>query len=192
MMHPVPTKFTSIKVHHYVGWHNATNDLMKYRAISGISEQQLRKVKLEDINTCNELFEEALKESVATFKPIVTLSGKDYGLIPNFKNISAAEFVDLVEFTKPAAIFDNLAKALCILYRPVNAKLDDKYDIEVYDSTKHMDNESVMLMMPMDIVQGALVFFSIVANDLQRSSLTFLEQKMEELMKTVEELKNEQ
>jgi hypothetical protein len=122
----------------------------------------------------------------------VTLGGKDYGLIPNFKNISAAEFVDLVEFTKPAAIFDNLAKALCILYRPVNAKLEDKYDIEVYDSTKHMDNEAVMLMMPMDIVQGALVFFSIVANDLQKSSLTFLEQKMEELMMTVQELKNEQ
>jgi hypothetical protein len=125
------------------------------------------------------------------FKPIVTLGAKDYGLIPNFKQITAAEYVDLLEFTKPNNIFENLAKALCILYRPVSSKMGDKYDIEEY-APKHMDNEIDMLMMPMDIVNGALVFFSIVANDLSSCTLTFLEEKAKELKTMVEELKQQE
>lgn len=191
MTYPVPTKYTSIKVHHYVGYHLATNDLMKYQAISGTTPEQSRKVKMDDINTCIELFDEALKETIASFKPIVTLGAKDYGLIPDFKQITAAEYVDLLEFTKPNNIFENLAKALCILYRPVSSKLGDKYDIEQY-APKHMDNEIDMLMMPMDVVNGALVFFSIVANDLSNSTLTYLENQAQELMTMVEELKQQE
>jgi hypothetical protein len=69
--------------------------------------------------------------------------------------------------------------------------MGDKYDIEEY-APKHMDNEIDMLMMPMDVVNGALVFFSIVANDLSKSTLTFLEEKAKELKTMVEELKQQE
>ena len=70
---------------------------------------------------------------------------------------------------------DNLNRIMAILFRPINGK--DKfgnYTIESYDGTE--DRAVAFMQIPMNVVNGALVFFSSLAKELRLSIQKFTNQ----------------
>jgi hypothetical protein len=186
-------QLSDITVGEYIGWHSATNDIMKYQAISGKSFEKARDTPLEEINMEFDLFEKAMNGHGAVFKNRFTLNGTDFGLIPDFKRkLTGGAFADLMHFTKNENIKQDIAKVLCILYRPISAVHGDTYDIEVYDSAKHLKNEEHMMKLTMDVVNGVLLFFSIIRKDLQSNSQAYLDQQMKLVTETITNLSSQQ
>jgi len=101
--------------------------------------------------------------------------GKEFGFIPNLDDITFGEYTDLDTYIVD---WDNMNKAMAVLYRPIVQKSFRKtYEIERYEgSDKYSES---MLDLPLGIVFGANVFFYNLGNELLQSTLNYLEANQE-------------
>ena len=100
------------------------------------------------------------------------LKDKEYGFIPKLDDMSFGEYIDLDSFIGD---FENMHKAMNVLYRPVKQKFKNKYIIEDYDSK----DPDVLKDMPMDAVLSSILFFYNLGMDLSKAMLSYLNQNKE-------------
>ena len=138
-----------------------------------LDEVMLLKVSdAEEIsNILTELFEG--KPSLVTkFK----IGKVEYGFQPQLDDMSLGEYIDLDTFVGD---WDNMEKAMNVLYRPIIVKLKDKYSIEEYK----VGTEQNLLDMPMDAVLSSIFFFWNLGLDLSKTMTDCLEvEELEALM----------
>ena len=133
--------------------------------------QDIAKVKFtyvqEILNDINNLFEKK-QDLIPTF----VHRGVEYGLIPKLDDMTLGEYVDLDEnFTD----WDNMHKAMAVLYRPVTLHKGDRYQIEDYNG---LDNAETMKQMPLDVVMGCMFFFWNLNEELLKTTLNYLSQEI--------------
>ena len=97
----------------------------------------------------------------------------DMGFIPKLDDMSLGEYVDV---EGSISDWQNIHKAMAVLYRPVNAVMKDKYTIAPYQPSEEV--KMLMKEMPLSVVMGAVVFFYNLGIELSRASLSYLDQKM--------------
>ena len=128
----------------------------------------VRLLKVSDANRIIDILNDMLNaqpEIIRTFK----LGGIEYGLIPDFDDMSLGEYIDLDTYMGD---WENMQIAMNVLYRPIKEKIGDKYIIKDYDvNTKEKLNE-----IPVDVVLGAVFFLYNLGIDLSRTMLDYLEQ----------------
>ena len=135
------------------------------------------KVKLEDVmqikfndseyivNTLTEMFEQK-PNLVTKFK----LNNKEYGFHPQLDDLTLGEYIDLDTFIGD---WENIEKAMAVLYRPVVNKLKDKYTIEEYKVGRDAD----ILDMPMDAVLSSIFFLWNLGLDLSKAMMSYLDKE---------------
>ena len=138
----------------------------------GIKLEQVMLLKVSDAqdisNILTELFES--KPSLVTkFK----INKVEYGFQPQLDDISLGEYIDLDTFIGD---WENMEKAMNVLYRPVLVKLKDKYSIEEYT----VETSEALLDMPMDAVLSSIFFFWNLGLDLSTTMMNYLETETEE------------
>ena len=111
----------------------------------------VRLLKVSDANRIMDILNDMLNSQpglIRTFK----LGGIEYGLIPDFDDMSLGEYIDLDTYMGD---WENMQIAMNVLYRPIKERLGEKYIIKDYDvNTKEKLNE-----IPVDVVLGAVFFF---------------------------------
>ena len=129
------------------------DDLLK--CILNINQDKLGKVKSKDVDYLiahiTKLFE-AKQEHIPIFK----MYGVEYGFIPSLDEITYGENKDITSYIGNWATMN---KAMAVLYRPIKQKQGHKYLIEEYEGS-HKYSE-LMKDAPLDVVRGAMVFFTI-------------------------------
>ena len=92
----------------------------------------------------------------------------EFGMIPDLSSMSFGEYVDLDKYISD---WKQMHKAMAVLFRPINKKKKDLYDIEDYDgSDKYAD---YMKYMPLNVALGALVFFYRLGMKLSRHTMSY-------------------
>ena len=104
------------------------------------------------------------------------ISGKEFGFIPKLDDITYGENKDISSYMK----WDTMHKAMAVMYRPITLKQRRKYLIEDYEGS-HKYSE-IMKSAPMDVVMGAMLFFSNLTNDLLSYIPNFLELEENKLL----------
>jgi hypothetical protein len=84
-----------------------------------------------------------------------------YGFHPQLDDLTLGEYIDLDTFIGD---WDNMERAMNVLYRPVLTELKDKYTIDKYV----VENDVLLLNMPMDAVMSAIFFLWNLGLDLSR------------------------
>ena len=135
------------------------------------------KVKLEDVmqikfndseyivNTLTEMFEQK-PNLVTKFK----LNNKEYGFHPQLDDLTLGEYIDLDTFIGD---WENIEKAMAVLYRPVVNKIKDKYTIEEYK----VGRDAEILDMPMDAVLSSIFFLWNLGLDLSKTMMNYLDKE---------------
>ena len=118
----------------------------------------------------NDLFNQDVK-----LVPTFTMNGVGYGFIPDLDKITLGEYIDL---DNTLSDWNNMHKAMAVLYRPIKDTLKEKYIIEDYKGSEGAEKYK---QMPLDIVMGSLVFFYNLKNELLKTTLKYLNK--EALMK---------
>ena len=85
--------------------------------------------------------------------PTFKLGGIEFGFIPVLDDMTLGEYIDLDTYLGD---WENMDKAMNVLYRPITVNNKNRYNIEDY---KESDNTEIFKDMPLDIVMGSLVFF---------------------------------
>tara|TARA_R110002012_G_scaffold247545_1_gene423210 strand:+ start:921 stop:1580 length:660 start_codon:yes stop_codon:yes gene_type:complete len=124
----------------------------------------------EITNHLNKVFE-AKTDLITTFK----FGGIEFGFIPELDNITLGEYIDLDTYLGE---WDNMNKAMSVLYRPITNKNKNRYTIEDY---KESDNTELLKSMPLDIVMGSLVFFWNLNKELLQTTLRYLNKEAKKM-----------
>jgi len=103
------------------------------------------------------------------------LNKVDYGFHPQLDELTLGEYIDLDTFIGD---WENMEKAMNVLYRPVTIKLKDKYNIDDYK----LGTESALLDMPMDAVMSSIFFLWSLGLDLSKIMTNSLEKEETEIL----------
>jgi len=146
----------------------------KVEIFTGVSFKDLDNVSQKDFIEMSEQIDKALNED-SKFVDRFTLEGVEFGFIPNFDKITTKEFVDISLY--PLEQIENFHKLMAILFRPVDKKDSfGNYSIKNYNGTEQYGE--LMKRTPMNIVNGALVFFYLLAKELQISTQRYMVQEV--------------
>ena len=173
----IPTSLKEITLEQYqrftrIAKDNPEGEFLQHKMIEifcGVSLKEISLMKLKDITAITNKLGEMFTGNYAliqTFKH----KGLEFGFIPNLDEISLGEYTDLETYISD---WDNMHKAMAVLYRPVINKLNKKYLIEEYKGSAAYSD--AMLDMPLDIALGSMVFFYNLGNALLNSTLNYLE-----------------
>lgn len=176
----IPTHLGEIKLLQYqkflkIAKENEESEFLHQKMVQifcGIELKDVASIKRKDVaiitSNLGELFNSNHK-LITRFK----LGGAEFGFIPNLDDMTQGEYVDLDSYISD---WDEMHKAMAVLYRPITNKVGDRYQIEEYKGSISYAN--VMRHAPLDVVLGAVVFFYHLGNELLKSTVTYLEENL--------------
>ena len=139
-----------------------------------VKAEYVRHIKANDVadivNIISTMFE-SKPSLVHTFK----MGGVEYGFISNLDEMSFGEYIDL---DSNIGDWDNIDKAMGVLYRPIEIRKGNRYHLKEYDAgdTEHLKD------MPLDAVLGSILFFYHLGNELCQVTMNSLGQTEETLL----------
>ena len=131
-----------------------------------VPDKVVRNIKASDIQK----IVATLSKMFNTTPPLTRrfkLGKKEYGFIPKLDDISFGEYIDLDTFLGD---WDNIERAMAVLYRPIQSKYDSLYNIEPYEAKDALNYKH----MPLGVVLGAMVFFYNLGNELCQITMDYL------------------
>lgn len=146
----------------------------KVKIFTGLNYKQVSEIKQNDIDDIVLSIDKALHQE-SEFKNRFEMGGVEFGFIPNFDDIKSKEYFDLTTYNANVETLHNL---MAILFRPI--KKEDKlgnYKIAEYKGSKEWAD--AMKHTPLSIVNGALVFFYNLSNELKNYTLRYMIQEQE-------------
>ena len=174
----IPTDLSEIKLSQYqkfikIAKNNEDSEFLRQKMVQifcNIDLKDVATIKYKQVNEITaKMFEQFTKnhELIKTFK----LNGIEFGFIPNLDDLKTGEYVDLDTYLMD---WDEMNKAMAVLFRPIKEKQGNKYIIQDYVGSQKYSE--LMKDMPLNVALGAYVFFYHLGKDLLLSTLTFLEE----------------
>ena len=137
----------------------------------GISLKEAYTLKAKDVHRITGILADMFEQK-PHIKTRFVLNGIEYGFIPNLDDMTLGEYVDLDTYLGK---WQQVEKAMAVLYRPIINTYKNKYTIEEYKA----EGQDVYKDMPMDIGLGSMLFFYRLGIDLSRLMTVYLEQNKE-------------
>lgn len=175
----VPERLSEITLKQYMSFDKANSedadkDFLLHRLLSiftGITMKEALAFPLDDAEDIATEIADVLSQD-AKLQRTFTLKGVDFGMIPDFTNLTLGEYVDMEEYLRDT---QSLNKAMAVLFRPITKRYKDLYSIEDYNGSK--ENAEFLLDMPVDVATASVVFFYRLGNVLLLDSQAYLSQE---------------
>jgi hypothetical protein len=135
----------------------------------GLELKEVVKMKASTVIELVQHFDKLFNEKTK-FKHRFKLNGVEFGFIPDLEEISWGEYIDI---ESNIGDFQNIHKALAVMYRPIVKDVKGKYEIEPYKGD--LSYAEVLKYAPLDVVLPASVFFWTLGIELISSTLSSLE-----------------
>ena len=178
----IPTKLKDITLRQYKRFLKIQENVKEERFLNAKMIEIFCDMKLEDVmllklNDAQEIT--AILTKMFEEKPnLVTrfkLNDTDYGFHPQLDDLTLGEYIDLDNYIGD---WENMEKAMNVLYRPVLIKLKDKYNIEDYK----LNNDVYLLDMPMDVVLSSIFFLWNLGLELSQIMTNSLDKGEEKIL----------
>ena len=181
----IPTSLDEIPLKHYQEFRrtaDGSNDpeFISEKMVSlfcGIELKDVIKIKATDLTDMVEHFNKLFSKN-PPFKQRFKIGDIEYGFIPNLEQISWGEYIDAEKYL---GSWENMHKAMAVLYRPIIKTKGDKYEIMEYEGTSEYSD--LMKFTPVSIALGASVFFWTLGLELLEALGDYLEREMKKMNK---------
>ena len=172
----VPTKMQDITLEQYQKFLKECTDeklseetiaLKMLEIFCGLPVDHTLQLRMSDVFNVCEQINTALNEK----PPLISrwkFDKLEFGFIPQLDDMTFGEYVDVDTYI---VNWENMHKAMAVLYRPVVQNYKGSYEIEKYKVDTYWD---IMKKMPLNLVMGCMLFFWNLERDLvkvMRSSL---------------------
>jgi len=181
----IPQDLSAIKLHQYqkylsvakgVDEGDKNNEFLNLKALEIFCGLSLK----DSYNLPVSMFESVLKQLSDCFGEKTDLvqrfkmTGSDgvtaeFGFIPNLDKMTFGEYIDLESYITD---WDNMHKAMAVMYRPIVGGKKHLYEIEPYEGTERWAD--VMKDAPVNVALGAIVFFYRLGSKLSRYTMNSL------------------
>ena len=178
----IPTSLKDITLRQYKRFLKIQENVKEERFLNAkmieifcnVKLEKVMLLRLKDAEEISGILSKLFNEKpslVSKFK----LNGIKYGFHPQLDDLSLGEYIDLDNFIGD---WDNIEKAMNVLYRPILVKLKEKYSIEDYQ----VGNESNLLDMPMDAVLSSIFFLWNLGLELSQTMTNCLDKGEEQAL----------
>ncbi len=190
----VPQALEAIKLHQYQKYLKILDGIEDKETPEAIEFLNLKSLEIfcgltlkDSYGLPVSMFESVIKQVSECFSedtPLIqrfTMTGSDgvsaeFGFIPKLDDMSFGEYIDAEKYIGD---WQNMHKALAVLYRPIVAGKKGFYVIEDYEgSDKYAD---IMKDAPVGVALGAVVFFYRLGKKLSSYMMHYLQNQVEEL-----------
>ena len=172
----VPNDLSEIKLSQYqkfleIQQDNKDENFLASKMIEifcGIDIKEAYKMKAKDVHRITTILSDMFEQKPQLINRF-TMNGVEYGFIPNLDEMSLGEYVDLDTYLSK---WEEIEKAMAVLYRPIQGKYKQKYSIQEYKA----QGQEAYKDMPMSVVFGAIFFFYRLGIDLSKVMTVYLEE----------------
>ncbi len=181
----IPENINEIKVKHFTKLRILGEDATEADIVSIFCEVPVNIVNnmaLEDVRSVSKDILDVLEVNTQ-FNKKFTLNGVKYGFIPNLEKITTGEYIDLQNYLSNP---EDLHRAAAVMFRPITKEYGKYYDIAPYTGS----GADEMKDAPLGVINGALVFFYDLVNDLLKHIPTSFRKEIMETLKTSQLLDN--
>ena len=152
----------------------------------GLPINNTLKLRMSDVFKVCEQINTALNEK----PPLISrwkFDKLEFGFIPQLDDMTFGEYVDVDTYIVD---WENMHKAMAVLYRPVLQKYKGSYEIEEYKGDTYWD---LMKQMPLNLVMGCMLFFwnlerdlvKVMRNSLNKKESLTSQEKLTSMLNTV-------
>lgn len=139
-----------------------------------VNLEQVMRLKLSDSESIVKIISDMFEQKPALVKKF-KIGKTEYGFHPELDAMTLGEYIDLDTFISD---WDNMEKAMNVLYRPVLVSVKERYSIEDYN----IDTASDMLDMPMGAVMSSVFFLWNLGIELSTAMTNSLDNQETELL----------
>jgi hypothetical protein len=182
----IPGTYEKVTVGQLADYLAAKTDVERIVAITGITQDQAKKLPVKTIARVMVEFGEVRKNETNNFQQIVEVNKKKFGFIPCLEEINLAEYLDFITYAKPENFKQNVVKLMLLMYRPITLQVGKQYQVEEYDPIKATVHTDDVRAMSASVLSGALAFFLTLQNELHLSSLEYLAKQTKNLTKEIQ------
>jgi hypothetical protein len=137
-------------------------------------------IKIKDLQEAVSKINKALSEKPSLINKF-KLGDTEFGFIPQLDDMTFGEYIDV---DNNLTDWDNMHKAMAVLYRPIKDKKNNKYEIEKYRGDNYYE---AMQEMPMSVVMSSLLFFYNLETELLEVTIHSLTKESKKLISTLEQ-----
>jgi len=136
--------------------------------------KQVESIPFSQFDEAVEILSETFSNSPTDLIKKFTVDGIEYGFEPNIENICTGAYID----ASSSLEWEDYHVAVASLYRPIafNRSVNSIEQYAIVDYEPSLEKAEAMKSAPLDACISAKVFFWNLAKDLQKASLTYLEQ----------------
>jgi hypothetical protein len=172
----VPTDLSSIPLYQYQEFLRTFEDpsdmtddeasLKMLEIFCGVTQQEGLKFKMSDVAIVVDKLNKILitKPSLITK---FTIGGQKFGFIPELNDLSFGEYIDA---ENNLSDWENMHKAMAVLYRPIDQEYKDKYTLKDYDGPHYSE---ILKNMPTSVAISCLIFFYDLETELLETTLNY-------------------
>ena len=139
-----------------------------------ISLEKVMLLELKDAEDIVKTISDMFNEKPALVKKF-KIGKTEYGFHPELDSLTLGEYIDLDTFIGD---WDNMEKAMNVLYRPILVTVKERYSIDEYN----VDNFANALDMPMDAVMSSIFFLWNLGLELSKVMTNYLDSQETELL----------
>ena len=139
-----------------------------------ISLEKVMLLELKDAEDIVKTISDMFNEKPALVKKF-KIGKTEYGFHPELDSLTLGEYIDLDTFIGD---WDNMEKAMNVLYRPILVSVKERYSIDEYN----VDNFADALDMPMDAVMSSIFFLWNLGLELSTVMTNYLDSQETELL----------
>ena len=154
MTFKVPLKYADLSLGQLITLQTEEDRFKRVASCADITIEELRNAPMTEVTQADEHLKRIAEEETGRHLKVIELNGQEYGFIPNWKEFSLGEWIDIEEYSND--FWNNAHKIMSILYRPLVRRQGDALTIEKY--TAKEDSE-VFKQLPADLFGGCILFF---------------------------------
>ena len=139
-----------------------------------ISLEKVMLLELSDAEDIVKTISDMFNEKPALVKKF-KIGKTEYGFHPDLDSLTFGEYIDLDTFIGD---WDNMEKAMNVLYRPILVTVKERYSIDEYN----VDNFANALDMPMDAVMSSIFFLWNLGLEFSTVMTNYLDSQETELL----------
>lgn len=136
--------------------------------------EQIMRLKLSDTEEIANFISKMFEEKPNLVRQFNT-NGTNFGFHPQLDDLSLGEYIDLDTYIGD---WDNMERAMNVLYRPINTRLKEQYTIIDYNT----DLNPGIMHMPMSAVLSAIFFLWNLGLDLSKLMTNSLQESQTEIL----------
>ena len=178
----IPTSLKDITLRDYkkfldIEKENKDDRFLNAKMIHIFCKVSLEKVMLLELSDAEDIVKtisDMFNEKPALVKKF-KIGKTEYGFHPELDALTLGEYIDLDTFIGD---WDNMEKAMNVLYRPILVTVKERYSIDEYN----VDNFADALDMPMDAVMSSIFFLWNLGLELSTVMTNYLDSQETELL----------